>query len=335
MNKPIKAIFETVVKSIFYLLIVAVALVSCEEEYIPDTVFDRPQIVVEGYIEQSPNALPPYVILTRSSPFLATLDTAAINALFVHGAEVWVSDGTDSVQLTEICLSDIAALDSALAQSVAQGLGFGGSSNGVNFCFYVDADAFISGMPSLNIRTYGRYNLRINAEGQTLTATTTMPLYIPIDSFSFTPRDAANPNDSLFQLYGYFTDPVGEQNYYRIFSRRNQEPMYAASSLATGTSVTDDKIFNGQSFQFDILRGQPISAEFDPQTYGFFRRGDTVAVRGAALDYEHFRFWQTVEFNANSQGPFGTYVRIKSNVNGGLGVWGAIGYEDYTIILPR
>lgn len=326
MNKPIK--------SIFYLFFVALALVSCEEEYIPDTVFTRPQIVVEGYIEQSANGLPPYVILTRSSPFLTTLDTAAINALFVHGAEVWVSDGADSVQLTEICLSDIAAIDSALGQSVAQGLGFGGSTNGVNFCFYVDANAFISGAPSLNIRTGGRYNLRINAEGQELTATTTMPEYIPIDSFTFLPRSAA-ADDSLMQIYGYFTDPVGEQNYYRIFSRRNQEPMYAASSLGTGTSVTDDKIFNGQSFQFDILRGQPITQEFDPQTFGFFWRGDTITVRGAALDYEHFRFWQTVEFNANSQGPFGTYVRIKSNINGGLGVWGAIAYEDYTVVLPR
>jgi hypothetical protein len=326
MNKRIK---------LFSLLwLSAFVLTSCEEEYIPDTVFVRPQLVVEGYIEQSSNALPPYVILTRSSPYFSTLDTAAINALFVHGAIVKVTDGTDTVQLTEICLSDLASIDSVLSQSVAQGLGFGGTTSGVNFCFYVDANAFISGQPSLDVRTGGRYDLIVEAEGQVLTATTTMPLYIPIDSFSFAPHPNFPANDSLVQIYGFFTDPGAQENYYRIFSKRNQEPMYAASSLGTGTSVTDDKIFNGQSFQFDLLRGQPITQEFDFQTFGYFWHGDTVVVRGAALDYEHFRFWQTVEFNTNSQGPFGTYVRIKSNINGGLGVWGAIAYQDYLLIVP-
>lgn len=321
-----------VTKPLFWLSLLAL-LAACEEEYIPDTVFVEPSIVVEGYIEQADNALPPYVILTRSSPYLATLDSAAINALFVHGADVRVTDGVDTVRLTEVCLSDLASIDTALSQSVAQGFGFGGSTAGINFCFYVDANAFISGQPSLDIRTGGRYDLIIDVEGKRITATTTMPRYVPIDSFRVENHPNYPANDSLVQVYGSFTDPAAEENYYRIFTKRNREPMYAASSLGTGTSVTDDKIFNGQSFQFDVLRGQPLTSEFDFQTFGYFWRGDTVVVRGSSLDYEHFRFWQTVEFNTSSQGPFGSYVRIKSNINGGLGIWGAISYQDYTIVV--
>ena len=75
--------------------------------------------------------------------------------------------------------------------------------------------------------------------------------------------------------------------------------------------------------------------DFDFDTFGYFWRGDTVVVRAASLDYAHFRFWQTLEYNTGSQGPFGTYTRIESNINGGLGIWGGISYNDYTIIIPE
>ncbi len=322
---------------LFTLLSLCVLLASCEEEYIPDTVFTQPDLVIEGYVENGEGALPPYLILTRSSPYLTTLDSTAINALFVHGADVRVSDGQTEIQLTEICLDDLAGIDTALANSFLQGIGVGGDAqaSGVNFCVYIEANAFLTGQSALDIRTGGRYTLRVQAEGKTATATTTLPSYIPIDSFSFAAHPDFPANDSLVQIYGYFTDPVGEENYYRIFSKRNEEPMYPATSLGTGTSVTDDKIFNGQSFQFDLLRGQARTAEFDFQTFGYFWRGDTVIVRGSTLDRAHFRFWQTVEFNTGREGPFTSYVRIQSNINGGLGIWGGVSFEDYRLIVPN
>lgn len=111
--------------------------------------------------------------------------------------------------------------------------------------------------------------------------------------------------------------------------------MYPASTLGVAASVTDDKIFSGQSSSFAIQRGQAISKNFDPNTFGYFWRGDTVVIRGSTLDYEHFRFWQTLETNSNSQGPFANYVRVQSNLNGALGIFGAVAYRDYKIYIPR
>lgn len=314
---------------------IAFVLVSCEEEYTPDTVFEQADLVVEGYVENGVGALPPYVVLTRSSPYLTTLDSAALNALFVHGAEVYVSDGQREVRLTEVCASDLAGIDTALANSFLQSIGVGaGQSSGVNFCVYIEIDAFLSGQSALDIRTGGTYTLRVEAEGKTVRSTTTLVPYVPIDSFMFLPHADFPANDSLVQLYGFFTDPAQEENYYRIFTKRNREPMYPATSLGTGTSVTDDKIFNGQSFQFDVLRGQPrTTAEFDFETFGYFWRGDTIVVRGATLDKPHFRFWQTMEFNTGREGPFTSYVRIQSNIEGGLGIWGGVSFEDYVLVV--
>ncbi|MBK8777276.1 MAG: hypothetical protein IPO25_07635 [Saprospiraceae bacterium] len=35
-------------------------------------------------------------------------------------------------------------------------------------------------------------------------------------------------------------------------------------------------------------------------------------------------FWNTLEFNKGSQGPFSSYTTINSNIIGGLGIWEVI-----------
>ncbi len=324
---------------LFLGLTLTLFLYSCEEEYIPETVFSQPELVVEGYIEMADSALPPYVLLTESRPYLSTFDTETLNGLFVHGADVWINDGLDTVKLTEICLADLAALDTALRNSVAQGLGLGaeGSFNqNLNLCVYIDANAFITGQSSLHIAAGKTYGLTIEvANRPRITATTTMPRVVPLDSVWYQSHPKFPANDSLVQIVASFRDPANEANFYRIFSRRNSQLMYPASTLGVAVSVTDDNIFNGQSSSFALQRGRARTEEFDRNTFGYFWRGDTVVLRAATLDYTHFRFWQTAEYNSNSQGPFANYVRIQSNIQNGIGVFGAIAYRDYTIIVPR
>jgi Domain of unknown function (DUF4249) len=326
-------------KYIFVAILSSFFLFACEEEYIPETLFERPEVVVEGYLEMADNALPPYVLLTKSQAYSSTFDTETLNNLFIHDADVWVSDGTDSVKLTEICLADLAILDTVLRNSVAQGLGLnagGAFDQNLNLCAYIDANAFITGQPSLVLVQGKTYFLRINVPNQpTITAQTTMPRNVPLDSVWYQNHPKYPENDSLVQVTASFLDPANEQNYYRVFSKRNSEPIYPASTLGVATSVTDDNIFNGQGSSFTLQRGQAISTDFDPNTFGYFWRGDTVILRAASLDYEHFRFWQTLEYNSNSQGPFANYVRVKSNINNALGVFGAIAYQDYQLIIPR
>ncbi|MCH2043551.1 MAG: DUF4249 domain-containing protein [Saprospiraceae bacterium] len=327
MNRKLTLLFST--------LSILITLVACEQEWenMP-TAFDEPEIVVEGYIENGPLPIPPYVILTRSSPYLATLDQNALNDLLIHDAEVTVSDGTREVTLTEICLSDLWEIDSTLKEPVLQGLGLGELTEGeedLELCVYTDL-SILSGQPSMTGEIGKTYTLNVTVGGQSVTATTKVPDAVPLDSVYYLNHPSFPENDSLVETRLQFQDPVSVENYYRVFTRRNSEMMYPQGFNA---SVADDKIVDGQVVEFPVSRGQPITSEFDLETFGYFWRGDTVTVRFATLDQPHFRFWQTYEYNTGSQGPFGSYVRIESNVEGGLGIWGGITYNDYFLFIEE
>ena len=316
-------------KYLLFLIPLSILLFSCEEEYIPQDVFDKPEISVEGYIEYGDSALPPYVILTKSFPYSSTLSPEALNELFIHDAIVKVSDGTVEVQLTEICLNDVLSFDSTLAQMIATSIGLGGIDLGtLNYCVYVDIGRFL-GSSNLIPEIGKAYYLTVINGNDTVTATTTIPPLIPLDSVFYVNHPDFPVNDSLVEMRAKLSDFPNRADFYRIFTKRNSEPMFAL----LGGSVTDDKIFDGRQFEFPIQRGQPQTADFDVNSFGYFWRGDTVTIRSANIDFEHFRFWQTLEYNVGTQGPFTTYVRIESNIKGGLGIWGGLSFGDYTLIV--
>ena len=316
-------------KYLLFLIPFSILLFSCEEEYIPQDVFDKPEISVEGYIEYGDSALPPYVILTKSFPYSSTLSPEALNELFIHDAIVKVSDGTVEVQLTEICLNDVLSFDSTLAQMIATSIGLGGIDLGtLNYCVYVDIGRFL-GSSNLVPEIGKAYYLTVIKGADTVRATTTIPPLIPLDSVFYVNHPDFPVNDSLVEMRAKLSDFPNRADFYRIFTKRNSEPMFAL----LGGSVTDDKIFDGRQFEFPIQRGQPQTADFDVNSFGYFWRGDTVTIRSANIDFEHFRFWQTLEYNVGTQGPFTTYVRIESNIKGGLGIWGGLSFGDYTLIV--
>lgn len=316
---------------VFVLFSILLLCTACEEEYMPIDAFDEPEIVVEGYVEYGDSALPPYVILTWSSPYLSSFTAEKLNELFIHDATVKVSDGTNEITLTEVCLHTIAAIDAALAESVAQSIGLGGVDLSVlNYCIYVDVAGFL-GNSAIVPQIGQSYYLTVIVGEDTASAITTIPPLVEYDSIFYVSHPDFPRNDSLVEIRGILTDRAGSRDYYRLFTKRNQEPLYAL----LGGSVTDDNIFAGRSFEFPIQRGQPLTGDFDINTFGYFWRGDTVIVRGANLDYAHFRFWQTLEYNTGSQGPFSSYVRIESNVHGGLGIWGGLSYKDYKLSIEH
>lgn len=320
-------------KKLLPYLCILLGLTACEEEYTPENFFTASEIIVEGYVENGNNALPPYVVLTKSMPYAGTINLSNLSDQFVHQAEVYIIHNNDSLRLTEMCLSDLALIDSTLSNSLLQGFGFNLDSLGsFDYCMYVDMNGFINQRPSIPIVEHDEYHLYIKtSEGKILTSKSTLNPPVRIDSLTYAPHNDPN-NDTLIQVYGHITDPINQANFYRMFSKRNSEPMYTASSFATFSSVTNDNIFDGQTMKFDILRGGPAGREEDADTYGFFWRGDTITFRLAAIDEANFKFWQTVEFSSTGAGPFGTYLRTKSNINGGLGIFGAISYFEYTII---
>jgi len=217
------------------LVLVLCGLYSCEEPFIPDTIESEQQLVVEGRVEAGDGALPTYVILTKSLPFVGEIGPDVFSSLFVHNAEVVVNDGDKDVVLPELCLAD---LPDPIKEQVYIVLGFDPDSASVDFCAYVDINGTVD-------QAVGRsYDLTINTGESTLSATTTIPANVPL--YNLTWEDPpGDPNDTMATLKVTIDDPADETNYYRYFSASEGGPL-----VPPFASVVDDALFDGKEFEF-------------------------------------------------------------------------------------
>ncbi len=268
---------------------------SCTKDIDVDLPAGQPMLVVEGRIETD---LPPIVLLSRSSPFYTSLYLDSVSKYFVSGARITVSDGTDSILLTELLL-DTAGIQ----VPVYLGLGMVG-------------------------QTGKTYRLTIEVDGRVLKATTTIPNPAPLDSVWWEPIEGS---DTLVRLLARYTDNALSTDFIRYFTKRNAEPF-----LPGLNSVFDDALISGQQLDFPLDRGIDRNNPDTFNDYGLFYRGDTIAVKWCAIDKEHFLFWRTLEFELGGQGsPFASPVLIQTNIEGGLGIWGGYAPNYYTLIVPK
>lgn len=306
-------------KKILYAFYLSVFLfVSCEKEFVPEINNAPADIVVEGYIEAGDNAIPPYIVLTRTTPFFNKIDSNTISSLFVHDAEVKVNVDNKEYTFTEICYNSLTPEQKKI---FGQLLNVNLDSAGLNFCVYIE--------PSFQLKgEIGKtYKLNIKVGNKEISSSTTIPQFVKLDSLWFT-QPPGTPSDTLRQLYCYISDTKGFPDYYRYFTAINNGPYITGFS-----SVTDDKFFDGLYFKFALQKAEQRNVTFDPITYGLFHVGDTARIKWANIDKAHYDFWNTLEFNRQNQGPFASYTRIKTNIKGGLGIWGGYSTGTYKLIV--
>lgn len=304
-------------------------VVSCETEITVDLPQPTDKIVVEGHIE---NGLPPYVLLTKNQSFFGGLDLNDLGKYFVRGAKIWVSNGVDSVKLQEYDKSVLALLPDSIVVALAAEFGF----NITSVEEFPDISIYTVPINKIFLGEPGKtYSLRVKVENKTLTAITTIPNLINFDSIFVVPHPNIE-NDTLVRLKGRLQDPSGLGNYYRYFTKANSGPW-----LTDFGTVFDDAFINGKSFDIQIPKGIDLTdkdnVNFDPETYGFWKKTDTCYVRLAIIDKPHYDFWRTLENEEANQGsPFGTATKVLSNIygKGGLGIWGGYG-SSYSVYVPR
>lgn len=301
-------------------LLVAFTVFSCEKEFIPDTIDLEEELVLEAYIEGGDRPTPPLVILTRSVPFFQELDAGQLSQLFVHDAEIRVSNGSKEVILQEICLNDLNEQQKILFRQIT---GRTVESNDLDFCLYTDLSFQIMGQLGES------YDLVINSGIHHLEASTTIPDTIGLANLRFD-LPPGEPSDTLRRLLCRINDPEDPENYYRYFTGVN-----GSSLLAPTNSVIDDNFFNGQSFEFPLPKAEPADADFGSADFGLFTVGDTVEIKWASIDRSHYDFWSSLEFAVSNQGPFSTYTRVNSNVSGGLGFWGGLSAKYYQLVVEQ
>lgn len=320
-GKTISVYFSTLALMLFML--------GCEQEITVDLPEATPKIVVEGFIY---NEQPPLVMLTWSQGYFKPINASTLANMYVHDAVVTISDGINTYPLIERCTSDLTESDLELA---SQALGIPVSQlQALNLCLYAPENIFdVVGVP-------GRiYTLNVEYPGHSLSATTKVCELVELDSVWFDIVSTI-PNDSLGFVFGRLTDPDTLGNAYRWFAKRiNRYPPWVPDNELAGTqkdfnyiaplgSALDDAFYNGLSFEFGYYRGsEPNSSKFDDlnNERGFFKRGDTIAIRGCAIDKRAYDFIASLEDQAANQGsPFSIPFNLKSNVTGGLGAF--IGY---------
>ena len=282
-------------KKYLYILLAVFMLSGCEKNIDLDLEDADQKIVVEGYVE---NGFVPYIILSRSQNYFDPIGQSTLNNLPVRDAIVTISDGIDTIQLTEVDTS-------------INGVSVGG--------FYIALDPATL-IPTM-IGTPGRiYTLNVrSADGEEVRATALLPLPVALDSLWFKVQENL---DSLGFAWAKLKDPDTIGNHYRWFAKRMNKDNFFIPPFG---STFEDKFINGQRFDFAYNRGsiQNSTAEEDVnEEAGFYKKGDTIVVKFCTVDRSTFEFWRDAENQLGSNGsPFAVPSNIKSNVVGGRGLF--------------
>jgi hypothetical protein len=318
-------------------IVVLCSLLSCEKEITVDLPKAEPQLVVEGSI--FPGEFP-LVLLTRTQGYFDPTDITSLQNIFVHDATVTIFSNGTTYPLTEICSSDLSAAELEIA---AAALGVSAAAlQSLDLCLYTSFE--LSGIENT------LYRIEVLKDDVRITGETKIPSLVELDTVYF---DIINPDvqDTLGILYGRLTDPDTSGNAYRWFAKRiNRYPTNIPDEALRGQqkdltfiapfgSVYDDSFFNGLSFEFAYPRGiESNSQKFDDRDdqRGYFKVGDTVAIRGCTIDRAAFKFIRSMEAQIGNQGsPFAIPFNLESNLSGGLGAFIGYGAIYDTVICVR
>ena len=271
-------------------------LFSCTKEITVDVPLPEEKIVIEGWIEQGK---PATVVITKNSPYFDTVNINTLIEMFIKDAKVTISDGTNSEELVY-------------------------TQNGFAWPLVYYKGSTLLGEIGKT------YSIKVEANGKTLTAETNITHAPVLDSLWF--KLDAN-QDSLGYAWLRFTDPGNETNYYRLFTKRLGKD---ADFIPNYGSVSDDKYFNGLTFDFNIFRGELSysNPDINRDEMGYFKLGDTIVMRVCSINKEHYNFWRAAEQAIlTGSNPFVSPASIPTNIiGGGLGIWGGYGATYDTVI---
>lgn len=272
-------------------IVMAFLLFSCEKD-INFNLKESPNVlVVDAEIE---NGKPPTVTLTKSLSFFSQIDPSLFDSLFVHNADVYISNGTLTHKLKEYTNPLIPGYSA--------------------FIYSIDSS-------SLSTAFVGEFNkmytLRIVVDGKEYNSTTQIPLLTSVpDSFYFKPAPL-NPDTNNRVMLVKVTDPVGLGNCIRYFTKTNNGVF-----LPGENSVGDDQVIDGTTYEVQLPKGIDRNDPPKPDS-NFFKKGETVTLKFCSISRPTYTFWQTWEFAFQSIGnPFAQPNKVIGNIsNGALGAF--------------
>ena len=323
-------------RSLLVIISLGVMVVSCSKAIEFDLPEVEQDVVLVGKIESGNY---PIVFLSKTQGYFEPTSAESIFGTSIHDAIVIMNDGVNEIILNEICSADIP--DSLLGQ-VSQVTGIPEQNlQFFNYCIYTSLDPLATGVEG---RTYSLY---IETDTDTLTASTNLPMGVPLVNPRF---EAFESLDSLGFLFGKLVDPPEEGNSYRWFAQRINTYKYNypapydnvigmqkdAFPIAPFGSVFDDKFLNGLSLEIEYNRGEVGNLEGpddEGPEEGYFKRGDTVVIKFTTIDHLTYLHLRALEDQAATNGsPFASPGNLPSSVVGGIGLWAGYGVRLDTVV---
>ncbi len=150
--------------------------------------------------------------------------------------------------------------------------------------------------------------------GRALTGTTQIIEPVEVDSMIL----QFNTTDTAALVLSYFVDPPEEDNWYR-------RQLHVGETIDGGRLdqdfITDDNL--------ETDDGQFVFGSAFDYTFG-----DTLYTTLYHIDEPYFNFLQSVFDAINANGnPFATPAQIRSNVEGGIGIFTGLSYDRDTLIV--
>jgi hypothetical protein len=309
-------------------------LVSCEQSVEIELPEASDLYMIEGNIFEGE---PPLVFVGKAQGYFEAVDASSIAESFLPGAEVVMTIDDEIFPLSALCTGDLTG---ELLEAAASLLGFPAELlSALNLCVYTTVD------PTAIGQVGKEHALDITINDRSMSAVTFIPEPVPLDSVWW---QTPGTQDSLGVIYATINDPASPGDAYRWFAQRvnirpDWDPLAGtikdANYVAPLGSVFDDAFFNGLAFEFSLFRGVAAgSTAWDddfsqsPEA-GYFKLGDTVAVRLCSIDRQVFQGLRSYENLILSQGsPFALPANMVTNVEGGIGLWAGYGIAQDTVI---
>lgn len=147
-----------------------------------------------------------------------------------------------------------------------------------------------------------------------VTGTAAVPTLVPIDSVRYGFNGLSGP-DRKANFITRWTDPAATADYYYLLLNEINEP-----NDEVGDYLLNDQLFNGQTYT--------------ALTTYRFAPGDTMTATLYHMEPAYYEFQQSVLGAIRANGnPFAQPARIRSTVQGGLGVFTVLMADRRTVIL--
>lgn len=273
------------------LFLLTIVAISCNNDDFKAEINLESKIIVEGWIEEGDV---PQLILSSSIPITEVIDSTNVLDHVIRSAKVTVSDG-QKVEVLRV-KNDKDRLPP--------------------FVYYGSEIIGEAGKT---------YTLKIEYLNRIVSASTTIPKTVALTSAEYVKNNVA---DSTGYIFIKFDDPLNEKNYYQIATRLvGQEPIFVPAFYGN----LDDKNFDSSKISMQVNRGVLIFPKTKYKPY--FTDGDLIFVKLRTMNKDALDFWNSWQNElVNSRNPiYPSNTSLKSNINGGIGIWA--GYGQNTILV--